>query len=149
FGYDLPAPQVGERVAIATEVAQSPYDAQRALVRVGLRAGDPANSEPAPRSFVFLIDVSGSMQDENKLPLLKQAMSMLAQQMSERDRMAIVTYAGNSGVALAPTRGHEHHAILRAIESMQAGGSTNGASGIELAYQLARSACGRGGVSIY
>src|SRR5262245_18174733 len=84
------------------------------------------------------------MDEPNKLPLLKRSMGLLVEQLTERDRVAIVTYAGDWGVALEPTPGDEHGDILEAIDELEPGGSTNGASGIELAYQLAQRDCRRG-----
>ena len=105
---------------------------------MGLKGKDiHANERPAT-NVVYLLDVSGSMQNENKLPLLKRGFQMLTKQLSENDRVSIVTYAGNAGVALEPTCGEETKKINQAIESLSAGGSTHGSEGIELAYQLAQ-----------
>ena len=144
FSYERPRRNDDAPVALDAELAQSPYDPQRALVRIGLRASAPAEGAAPAKRLVFLIDVSGSMQDENKLALLQRSMALLVPQLNARDRVAIVTYAGDSGVALEPTAGDQHDAILNAIHELRAGGSTNGAAGIELAYQLAREQCQRG-----
>jgi Ca-activated chloride channel family protein len=144
FSYDQPRAWADSPMAVDAELAQSPFDPQRALVRVGLRASAPESSAAPAKRFVFLVDASGSMQDANKLPLLQQSLALLVPQLTARDRVALVTYAGNSGVVLEPTRGDRHEEIMAAVGNLSAGGSTNGASGIELAYQLAQSECHRG-----
>ena len=103
--------------------------------------------DPPPRNLVFLLDVSGSMQPADKLPLVRNAMRMLVDTLTERDRIAIVVYAGASGLVLPSTRGDQKEAIHQALARLEAGGSTNGAAGIKLAYQMARSNFIRGGVN--
>jgi Ca-activated chloride channel family protein len=137
FDYDCGAPEPGHPLAVATELSDSPFGGGRKLLRVGLRAVDPEGRQRLPRNLVFLVDTSGSMQDRNKLPLLQHALGMLVDDMDERDTLAIVTYAGSSGIALHPTPGSQRGRIDSALRSLRAGGSTNGAAGIELAYQLA------------
>ncbi|HMI94507.1 MAG TPA: VWA domain-containing protein [Polyangiales bacterium] len=144
FSYERPQAASDGPIALDAEVARSPFDPRRALVRIGVRASAASNDEPPAKRFVFLIDVSGSMSDENKLPLLKRTLGLLVPQLTSSDRVGIVVYAGASGVVLEPTRGHNHDEIMNAIESLQPGGSTNGAAGIELAYQLAHQSCRRG-----
>src|SRR5262249_40133372 len=113
----------------------------------GLRArAVPAGRAPA-RNLTFLVDVSGSMDDPKKLPLLKKSLALLADQLEERDRIAIVVYAGASGVVLPPTSGAARERIRDALAGLEAGGSTNGAAGIELAYQLAEQSFARDGVN--
>jgi Ca-activated chloride channel homolog len=114
-----------------------PWDARHRLALVGLQARRlPAGRTP-PRNLVFLLDVSGSMTSNDKLPLVKNAMKMLVDTLTSQDRVAIVTYAGTTGVALPPTRGDRHGQIQDAISALSAGGSTNGGAGIQLAYQIA------------
>jgi Ca-activated chloride channel family protein len=119
-------------------MADSPWSPGHKLVRVGIAGKTQPATDRAPSNLVFLLDVSGSMQDATKLPLLKQGLQMLVKQLGENDRVSIVVYAGSSGVVLEPTRGDNQRAILEAIERLEAGGSTNGGAGIELAYRLAR-----------
>jgi Ca-activated chloride channel family protein len=116
-------------------------------VHIGLRTADiPVHDLPA-RNLVFLLDVSGSMASANKLPLLRRAMSLLVDQMLPKDRVAIVVYAGASGVVLPSTSGNRRHAILSALEQLRAGGSTNGGAGIELAYRIAEEHRVPGGIN--
>ena len=141
FDYDYPLPtDVSQPFSVTTEVAPSPWVANRHLVHIGLKGFTPESigiDRPAA-NLVFLIDVSGSMQDPNKLPLLKSSLRLLSKQLNENDRISIVVYAGASGVVLEPTPGNHWQAINQALSQLRAGGSTNGAAGIELAYQLAR-----------
>jgi Ca-activated chloride channel family protein len=117
------------------------------LLRVGLKGKEIKHAERPQSNLVFLLDVSGSMSDANKLPLLKTAMQMLVRELGENDRVSIVTYAGEAGLKLPPTRGHEQEQILGAIESLRAGGSTNGSAGIELAYEQAAAYFVKGGTN--
>ena len=138
FPYELPAPRGEDPVAISTEVAVAPWNPAHRLVRVGLR-GRPIDVEKLPpNNLVFLIDVSGSMMSENKLPLLKSAFSLLVNELRPQDRVALVVYAGSAGVVLPPTAGDEKEVILQAIERLEAGGSTAGGAGIRLAYDVAK-----------
>ncbi len=147
FSYDYPQPAKGEPFSITTDVTQSPWNAKLKLVRVGLKAPAIEDSQVPARNLVFLIDVSGSMTDANKLPLLKQAMNLLVAQMRSQDKIAIVTYAGNAGLALPPTSGNEKDTIRNAIFRLEPGGSTNGAAGIQLAYDLAEKQKSKGGIN--
>ncbi len=131
----------------AVSVAACPWTPGHKLVRVGVQgAAMPEGQRPAS-NLVFLIDVSGSMDSPDKLPLVKQGLQMLVNQLGENDRVSMVVYAGRSGVALPPTNGSNRQAILDAIQSLESGGSTNGAGGITLAYQLARENFIEGGVN--
>lgn len=136
FGFEAPATS-DQPLALSAEVTESPFHAGDELVRISLRASAPHHERVPPRNLVFLIDVSGSMESENKLPLLKQALSLLVEQLTARDRVAIVTYAGASGVLLPPTPGDRQRSIRAAIDGLVAGGSTNGGAGIQRAYELA------------
>jgi Ca-activated chloride channel family protein len=138
FDYDYPAPRGEHPIAISTELASSPFHRQRELLRVALSARDTDDARGRPaRNLVFLLDVSGSMQDSNKLPLVKESIGMLVSQLDERDSVSIAVYAGASGVALPPTRASDKARIMRAVHELQAGGSTHGSAGLELAYELA------------
>jgi len=145
FTYDYPAPTGSDPFALSAEVGPSPFHQGYQLARIGLKARDLAKEQLPPSNLVFLIDVSGSMQDANKLPLLKQALPLLVRQLGARDRVAMVVYAGSDAVILPPTPGSRQQEILAAIERLRAGGSTHASSGIRTAYQLARQSFLAGG----
>ncbi|HEV8132822.1 MAG TPA: von Willebrand factor type A domain-containing protein [Acidobacteriota bacterium] len=137
FPYDYFPPTGEQPFAVHTEVASAPWNPQHRLVRIGLKGREiDLNHRPAS-NLVFLIDVSGSMQPEERLPLLKRAMRLLVEQLTGKDRVAIVVYAGNSGLVLPSTSCSSREPILRALDNLEAGGSTNGGSGIQLAYDTA------------
>lgn len=137
FAYAYPAPARGEPFSITTDVTTSPWNTHNKLVRIGLAAPGIAAAQVPPRNLVFLLDVSGSMNEPAKLPLLKQAMDLLVAQLRPEDKIAIVTYAGNAGLALPATSGKHKDVIRNAIFRLEPGGSTNGAAGIQLAYAIA------------
>ncbi|GAC14621.1 vWA domain-containing protein [Aliiglaciecola lipolytica] len=140
---------------IDSKVSTSPWNSGRMLMRIGLKAQAPQNAkekadktnEAIHKNLVFLLDVSGSMNSPNKLPLVKRALTMLTKQLTANDSVAIVVYAGASGVVLEPTEGNQGLKIEQALEKLSAGGSTNGGEGIELAYKLAKQAFKKGGVN--
>ena len=137
FRYDYPQP-VGDRpFSVTLEAAECPWHSGRRLVRIGLEGRDIDRRERPAGNLVFLIDVSGSMSAANKLPLVKQALAMLVEELTENDSVAIVTYAGDAGVKLPATSGDQKGKILAAIESLSPGGSTHGSAGINLAYEQA------------
>ncbi len=138
FTYAYPQPEGNVPFSVNLEVSQAPWDAKRELVRIGLKGRDIPAAERSPANLVFLLDVSGSMDQPDKLPLLQRSLSALVENLSPRDRVAIVVYAGSSGVVLPSTPGTEKSRILAALENLKAGGSTNGGSGIKLAYNIAR-----------
>ena len=138
YRYDYDQPTGDLPVAVTTEVAPSPFHAGRLIARIGIKGRDVATADLPPRNLVFLVDTSGSMSDANKLPLLQQSLAMLADQLGPRDHVAMVAYAGSAGVMLPPTSGADRGAIRNALAGLEAGGSTNGAGGIQLAYELAR-----------
>jgi Ca-activated chloride channel family protein len=141
FDYGYPAPTSREvPFQVSTEMAPAPWNARRQLVQIGIQGYRVATSEIPAANLVFLIDTSGSMQDEDKLPLLKRSFAELARQLRPQDRVSIVVYAGSAGVVLAPTPGDRQDLILGALDRLSAGGSTNGGQGLELAYAMARSA---------
>ena len=123
---------------ILTEVWDAPWKPEHRLVRIGLRAPSIDTEDLPPSNLVFLLDVSGSMSSPDKLPLLKKAFALLAEQLRPQDRVAIVVYAGAAGLVLPPTPGNRRARILSAVERLQAGGSTAGGAGIALAYEVAR-----------
>jgi Ca-activated chloride channel family protein len=147
FRYDYPAPAKGEPFSITTELGPSPWNAKYQLVRIGLKAPAIDDAQVPARNLVFLLDVSGSMMPANKLPLLKQAMGLLVDTLRPEDRVSIVTYAGNTGVALPPTSGKDKDAIRMAIARLESNGSTNGAAGIQLAYDQATRAFLKKGIN--
>jgi Ca-activated chloride channel family protein len=132
---------------VATEVASAPWNPQALLMKIGIKGFEVAAAERPPANLVFLIDVSGSMQSPDKLPLLKNAFRLLTDQLTARDHVSMVVYAGSSGVVLEPTAGDQKHKIREAIDRLEAGGSTNGAEGIERAYQLAHASQVKGGIN--
>jgi Ca-activated chloride channel family protein len=138
FHYDYPEPKDDHPVAITTEVSACPWQPEHRLVRVGLQAKRIHTEQLPARNLVFLIDVSGSMDAPNRLPLVKQSLEMLLEQLTARDRVAIVVYAGKSGLVLPPTPGDQHPKVHDALNALEAGGSTNGGEGIQLAYKTAQ-----------
>lgn len=145
FPYEDPQPRGDDPFSINVEIAQCPWKLDHRLVRIGLKGKDIAWENVPPSNLVFLIDVSGSMDQPNKLPLVRSALRMLVEKLRDKDRVAIVVYAGSEGLALAPTPCSNKRAIIAAIESLTPGGSTNGSGGIQLAYDMARSAYIDGG----
>ncbi|MCA9665712.1 MAG: von Willebrand factor type A domain-containing protein [Myxococcales bacterium] len=139
FAYDYPQPDGAHPLGVHLEVASAPWNTSHRLVRVALAAKSMRAAKRPPSNLVFLIDVSGSMSARNKLPLLRNAMSMLVRQLGEKDRVAIVVYAGASGLVLPSTScaADTRARVLAALEKLSSGGSTNGGAGIELAYQVA------------
>ncbi len=148
FDYDYPRPaDHGTPFAVHSELAVAPWNAERWVLQIGLQGYELATDELPGSNLVFLLDVSGSMNSADKLPLVKSAMRMVVEQMREHDRVAIVVYAGAAGLVLPPTSGREQARIMAALDSLQAGGSTNGGQGIELAYRVAREQFIEGGVN--
>jgi Ca-activated chloride channel family protein len=138
FRFDYPRPGTGAPFSMTAELGACPWNAEHKLALVGLQSAPIADAEIPPRNLVFLLDVSGSMADPDKLPLVQAAMRMLVDTLTERDRIAIVVYAGASGLVLPATGGADKQKIHEAIARLEAGGSTNGAAGITLAYQVAQ-----------
>jgi Ca-activated chloride channel family protein len=147
FSYDYPQP-VGEApFSVTAEISEAPWNPSHRLVHIGLQGKRIPMENLPPANLVFLLDVSGSMNEPLKLPLVKSAMKMLTEQLRERDRVAMVVYAGSSGLVLPPTSGDRKGEILAAIDRLEAGGSTNGGEGIQLAYKLAEENFIKGGVN--
>jgi len=147
FDYDYPEPARGKPFSASVEVTRAPWAPGHKLVRVAIRARNAVDERRKPSNLVFLLDVSGSMSDSNKLPLVKRAMLMLLGQLDRRDRVAIVTYAGTAGLTLESTPADRRGEIRGAIERLEAGGSTAGGRGIQLAYSAARENFIRGGIN--
>ncbi len=139
FAYSYPQPTDGRPFAVAVHGAPAPWAPERQLVRIGVKGKEVPASERPPANLVFLLDVSGSMGDANKLPLVKESMKTLLSQLRPNDRVGIVTYAGDARLVLGSTPCGEGAAITQAIESLNSGGSTNGGGGIQMAYDLAQS----------
>jgi len=138
FSYDYPLPATDETpFRVTTEIGPNPWNSATRLLHIGIKGYDIDRQDLPPANLVFLVDVSGSMQSPDKLGLLKSALKLLTRQLREQDRISLVVYAGASGVVLEPVKGNERAKIQRALEGLTAGGSTNGAAGIRLAYQLA------------
>ncbi len=146
FRYDYPLPASRQQpFSVTTDVAQTPWNPDTRLVRIGLRGYDvTAQGRPAA-NLVFLVDVSGSMSSDDKLPLVKRALTMLADKLTPKDRVSIVVYAGAAGVVLDPTSSPKH--IRAALDCLEAGGSTAGAAGLQLAYDIASANFIKGGIN--
>ncbi len=148
FDYAYPAPDnLSHPFRVTTEVGPNPWNAKTQLLQIGIKGYEVDLADIPAANLVFLIDVSGSMQSADKLDLLKNGLTMLSKQMRAQDRVSIVVYAGASGVVLEPTAGNETYKITQALKQLTAGGSTNGAAGIRLAYEVAESAYIKDGVN--
>ena len=148
FHYGHPAPDsLATPFRVSTELAPAPWNAKHQLLMVGIKGYDVPKATIPPANLVFLIDTSGSMDEPDKLPLLKQAFAQLVRQLRPQDRVSIVVYAGSAGLVLEPTAGDKQGEILGALDRLQAGGSTNGGDGIRLAYAMAKQAYVKGGVN--
>lgn len=137
FDYDYNGPRAGEPFGVNTEIAECPWNEDSYVMMVGLQTEEVDFSDAAPSNLVFLIDVSGSMYSDDKLPLLQQSFAMLATNLTEKDRVSIVTYAGDDRIVLQGVRGNDVDTIINALNNLEAGGSTNGSAGISTAYELA------------
>jgi Ca-activated chloride channel family protein len=138
FSYHYPQPTNAVPFSINTELSDCPWNAKHKLVMIGLQGKKIPIENLPPSNLVFLIDVSGSMQDPLKLPLVKSSMKLLTDQLREQDKISIVVYAGNAGLVLPATSGSNQTKIKEAIDALEAGGSTAGGQGIKLAYKIAK-----------
>lgn len=145
FGYDYTNPKGDDPFSINTEVARAPWNENHLIAQVGLQGKKIDLNELPASNIVFLLDVSGSMSSPNKLPLLKSAFKLLVNELRSQDKVSIVVYAGAAGVVLKPTDGDDKKKIMEALDRLQAGGSTAGGAGIELAYKLAKEQYVEGG----
>ena len=136
FDYDYAVPKDGP-VKIYTELSNCPWNNENYLVHIGIKGKEITRDQSGPSNLVFLIDVSGSMQPENKLPLLKRAFKLLTKQLRNDDKVTVVVYASSVGIVLEPTYGYDREKILCAIDNLRASGSTAGGAGIQLAYKMA------------
>ncbi len=137
FNYDYPQPDYNHPFSINPELAQCPWNEENLLLHIGLQGEKIETESLPPSNIVFLIDVSGSMSSHHKLPLLKKAFKLLVKQLRPQDRVAIVVYAGSSGLVLESTQGNRKDIILKSLDKLRAGGSTAGGAGLKLAYKVA------------
>jgi len=148
FSYNYPAQaKLSAPFALHKEISASPWKADKHLLHIGIKGYDVPLEHLPSANLVFLVDVSGSMQSANKLELLKSSLKLLTNRLSEQDSVSIVVYAGASGVVLEPTSGAHKGQIISALDRLTAGGSTNGAAGIKLAYAMAERAFIKGGIN--
>lgn len=145
FGYSYPEPKGEHPFSVTTELGDCPWAPEHKLLHIGLKGKTIPNDKLPASNLVFLIDVSGSMNSPNKLPLLKSSFKLLADQLRPQDKVAIVVYAGAAGLVLPPTSGDNKAKIKDALEKLEAGGSTAGGAGIQLAYKTARDHFVKGG----
>lgn len=147
FPYDYALPKGDAPFAVHTEIAPTPWNPQHALLRIGIKGQDIAKTSLPPANLVFLVDVSGSMGSADKLPLLKSSLALLVKQLRAQDHVSLVTYASGTRVVLEPTPGNHQARILAALDELTAGGSTAGAAGITLAYDMAQQGYIKGGIN--
>ncbi|KAA5535648.1 DUF3520 domain-containing protein [Paenimyroides baculatum] len=137
FKYDYPKPPDNHPFSINTEYSDSPWNENHKLLKIGLQGKEIPTDKLPKSNFVFLVDVSGSMDDVNKLPLLKASIKVLLNELRDDDRVSIVYYASGTGVLLEPMKASEKNKIIHAVDNMRAGGGTSGAAGLDLAYEMA------------
>jgi Ca-activated chloride channel family protein len=149
FPYDLPAPAVDDAAPFrpTVTVMETPWNPGTRLVQIAIQGRKPAVADRPPLNLVFLVDTSGSMDEPQKLPLLKQSLALILPQLRDGDQVAMVAYAGSAGTVLEPVAGTDRAAIMGALDRLAAGGSTAGAEGLELAYRVAERMAGEGEVS--
>ncbi len=148
FAYDYPLPDSFDPpFKVTTEIAPSPWNKKTHLLHIGIKGYDIPKDKLPPANLVFLVDVSGSMQSSDKLDLLKTALKLLSQQLTEKDKVSLVVYAGAAGLVLEPTLGNEKATINAALDRLMAGGSTHGSAGIQLAYATAEQAFIKDGIN--
>ncbi len=145
FTFNYPEPNDGDILALSSEITKAPWSEGHYLLRLGIKAKSIALEKLPPSNYVFLVDVSGSMSSSNKMDLLKQGLSMLADNIRDDDRVTIVTYSGNVKMALEPTLGRDREDIKAVISELYANGSTNGGEAIQMAYQAAKEYYVKGG----
>ncbi len=138
FPYHYPSPTGEHPFSVSSSLSECPWNKKHHLLSIALKGKPVKTSDLPPSNLVFLLDVSGSMEQANKLPLVKSAMQLLTENLRPSDNVAIVVYAGAAGVVLAPTPGNQKETILKALDQLESGGSTGGAAGIDLAYQTAQ-----------
>ena len=147
FDYSYPLPQGRAPFAVHTDTVDSPWQPHAKIIKIGIKAQDLALKELPPANLVFLVDVSGSMNASDKLPLVKQTLRLLTEQLRAQDKVTLITYASGEKLILPPTSGSQKQTILRAINGLQAGGATAGEQAIQLAYQEAEKARIKNGIN--
>ncbi len=147
FSYAYPLPQGNVPFAVSAETVASPWQPNAELIRIGIQAQDTAKRDLPPANLVFLVDVSGSMNSPDKLPLVKKALRILTNQLRPQDKVTLITYASGEQLILPPTSGQDKDTILSAINRLQAGGSTAGASALNMAYEQAQKAWVKNGIN--
>ena len=147
FDYQYPQPNSIHPFSVTTETVDSPWKQHAKLIKIGIQAKDLATKQLAPANLVFLVDVSGSMDAPDKLPLVKQTLRLLTEQLRPQDKVTIITYASGEKLVLEPTSGDQKDKILRVIDALQASGATAGEQAIQLAYQQAEKAMLKNGIN--
>jgi Ca-activated chloride channel family protein len=148
FAYDYPLPDsLDPPFKVTTEIAPTAWNQKTHLLHIGIKGYNIPKDKLPPANLVFLVDVSGSMQSPDKLELLKSTLKLLTQQLTAKDKVSLVVYAGATGLVLEPTQGNQSGKILAALERLSAGGSTNGGAGIRLAYAVAEQAFIKNGIN--
>ena len=147
FPYSYPLPQDGRPFPVHTQTVDSPWQPEAKLVKIGIQAQDTAKKNLPPANLVFLVDVSGSMNSPDKLPLVKKALRLLTQQLRAQDKVTIITYASGEKLVLPPTSGKDKDTILRAVNSLEAGGATSGERALRMAYDEAQKAFVKNGIN--
>ncbi len=147
FPYSYSLPQDGRPFAVHTQTVDSPWQPEAKLVKIGIQAQDTAKKNLPPANLVFLVDVSGSMNSPDKLPLVKKTLRLLTQQLRPQDKVTIITYASGEKLVLSPTSGKDKDTILRAVNSLEAGGSTSGERALRMAYEEAQKAFVKNGIN--
>ena len=147
FPYNYPLPTGTHPFAIHTQTVDSPWQPEAKLIKIGIQAQDLAKKELPPANLVFLVDVSGSMNEPDKLPLVKKTLRILTEQLRPQDKVTLITYASGEELVLPPTSGDNKDEILRAINKLQAGGSTAGESALKMAYEQAQKAYVKNGIN--
>ncbi len=147
FPYNYPFPTGGYPFAVHTQTVDSPWQPEAKLIKIGIQAQDLAKKELPPANLVFLVDVSGSMDEPDKLPLVKKTLRILTEQLRPQDKVTLITYASGEELVLPPTSGRNKDEILRAINKLQAGGSTAGESALKMAYEQAQKAYVKNGIN--
>ena len=147
FPYNYPLPTGGHPFAIHTQTIDSPWQHEAKLIKIGIQAQDLAKKELPPANLVFLVDISGSMNSPEKLPLVKKTLRILTEQLRPQDKVTLITYASGEELVLPPTSGDNKDEILRAINKLQAGGSTAGESALKMAYEQAQKAYVKNGIN--
>jgi len=147
FPYSYPLPQDGRPFAVHTQTVDSPWQPEAKLIKIGIQAQDTAKKNLPPANLVFLVDVSGSMNSPDKLPLVKKTLRLLTQQLRPQDKVTIITYASGEKLVLPPTSGKDKDTILRAVNSLEAGGATSGERALRMAYDEAQKAFVKNGIN--